>query len=160
MRTGWRAVLGLVGFVAVCLGVGALGSIATAMSLDTWYQELNRPAFTPPSAVFPIAWTTLYVAMGVAAWRVWARDGFAKGRVPLGLFAIQLVLNGAWSWLFFAARSPVLGLVGIVLLDVAAVATTIAFARRSRLALALMIPYVLWLAYATALNAGFVIANA
>jgi tryptophan-rich sensory protein/uncharacterized protein YbjT (DUF2867 family) len=158
-HAGSGAAAGLFAFLLVCLGVGALGSLANATSITTWYPSLVRPAWTPPDAVFGPVWTALYVAMAVAAWRVWSRDGVLEARLPLGLFATQLALNGTWSWIFFGARSPGLALLDIVLLDVVAAATTVALAARSRLALVLMVPYLLWLGYATALNAAIAGAN-
>jgi len=143
----------LAALLVVCLGVGALGSAATTPNLEPWYASLRKPAFTPPAIAFPIVWTTLYVMMAVAAWRVWRADAaYFPKRAALVAFFVQLVLNAAWSWAFFAAQSPGLGLLVIVLLLVALVWTIIAFARVSRLAAWLLVPYLAWGAFATVLN--------
>lgn len=94
-------------FVLVCLGAGALGSIATSSTVSVWYPALTRPSWTPPSRVFGPAWTLLYVLMGTAAWRVWfSAGGFEGSRREMTLFSVQLALNIAWSWIFFGLRMP------------------------------------------------------
>lgn len=151
----------LVLWVGLCLAVGWTGALVTAPALAQWYPALAKPAWTPPDAAFPIVWTALYVAMGVAAWLVWRRiDGGAptvgaaphRRWTPLVLFLVQLALNALWSVLFFGLRSPGLGLIDIVLLMIAIVATMIAFRPVSVAAAALLVPYLLWVAYAGALN--------
>ncbi len=144
------AVLGA--FVVGCVLVGALGAFATASSVATWYPTLTKPSWTPPDAWFGPVWTALYVAMGVAAWLVWRAREWNETRTPLVLFAVQLALNAAWSFLFFGLRSPGLALVEIVALWVAIVATLLAFGRVSRLAAWLLTPYLAWVSFAMALN--------
>jgi tryptophan-rich sensory protein len=142
--------------VLLPLGVGALGALATSGSVRTWYPTLVRPSFAPPSWVFGPTWTALYVMMGVASWLVW-REGFARPdvRSALALYGVQLVFNLAWSWLFFGLRQPLTALVDIVVL-LALVALTLArFASVSRAAAGLMLPYLAWVAFATALNGAF-----
>lgn len=150
----------LVAFILLVLGVSALGGMAT----DTrgWFEALTKPSFNPPSWVFGPVWTVLYVMMAVAAWRVVGKSGWrATGgaRVAMSLFGLQLALNLAWSWLFFAAQRPDLALVDIVALDLAVFATGWAFRRHDRLAAWLLVPYACWIAFATALNADFVRLN-
>lgn len=144
--------IGLVVWIAVCLGAGAVGAVATTPEIDAWYRTLERPWFTPPDAVFGPVWTTLYVLMGVAAWLVWRVEGFRGAAYPLGLFAAQLALNVAWSFIFFAVHQLGWALAEVVVLWLAIAATTVAFFRRSRLAAWLMTPYLAWVAYAAALN--------
>lgn len=140
-------------WVAACLLVGGLGGLATSSSVRTWYPTLEKPAWNPPAWLFGPVWTALYVAMGVAAARVHARAGsWRAARPALDLFAVQLALNGAWSALFFGARSPLAGLVDIVLLLAALLLTLRAFARVDRVAAWLLVPYAGWVAFATALN--------
>jgi translocator protein len=143
-------------FIAVCLGVGSLGGLATAQSVIEWYPGLNKPSWTPPSWLFGPVWTVLYVVMAVAAWLVW-RKGNAMG--ALYLFAAQLLLNLAWSFLFFGARSPGLGLIDIILLWLAVAATIFAFAQHSRLAALLLTPYIAWVSFALVLNASIFMLN-
>lgn len=151
--------LGLAGFLLACFAVAAAAGAATADSVATWYPTLNKPAFTPPDWVFAPAWTVLYAAMAVAGWRVWRKVGFAGGRNALTLFAIQLLLNGAWSFLFFGAKAIGIALVDIVVLLLVIAATTAVFWRIDRIAGLLFVPYLLWVGYATALNAGIWLAN-
>jgi len=146
--------LGLVGWLAVCFGAAALGSLATAQGVDTWYATLRRPAWTPPNWVFGPVWTALYLMMAVAAWRVWLTGPWRRTAWPLGLFAVQLALNVVWSVLFFGLRMPGAALVEIVVLWIAILATTVAFFRYSRLAGTLLIPYLAWVGYAISLNFG------
>lgn len=141
--------LALAGFVALTLCVGALGGFATAQSVAEWYPTLVKPSWTPPPWLFAPVWTTLYIMMAVAAWLVWLK-GNARG--ALALFAGQLLLNLAWSFLFFGARSPGLGLIDIVLLWLMIAATIFAFSLKSRAAALLLVPYLAWVSFATALN--------
>lgn len=158
-RVRWRSWLVLAGFVALCMGVSALGGLATFPSIPTWYAGLAKPAWTPPNWVFGPVWTVLYLMMAVAAWRVWLSPLRVARRRALARFLVQLGLNLAWSWLFFAMRSPWLGIVDIVLLWLAVVATMLAFRPLSPLATWLMAPYLLWVTYASTLNAGILVLN-
>ncbi len=151
--TRGRSFLVLVFCLATCFGAAALGALANAAALETWYPGIAKPSWTPPGAVFGPVWTALYAMMAVAAWLVWTREGFAKARLPLGLFAVQLAFNAAWSWLFFYLRNPLAGLVDIALLWLALLATMVSFFRRRRLAGLLLVPYLLWVSFAAALNA-------
>lgn len=151
--------LGLAGFLLACFAVAAAAGAVTAESVASWYPTLNKPAFTPPDWVFAPVWTVLYAAMAVAGWRVWRKVGFAGGRSALTLFAVQLLLNGAWSFLFFGAHLIGAALVEIVVLLLVIAATTLAFRRIDRIAGLLFVPYLLWVGYATALNAGIWLVN-
>ncbi|HEU5299770.1 MAG TPA: TspO/MBR family protein [bacterium] len=142
----------LAGFIALCLGAGAVGSWFTMPALDVWYAALRKPSWNPPNWVFAPVWTALYLTMAVAAWMVWRRAGVGAARTALILFAVQLILNVAWSALFFALRSPALGVAGIVALWAALVATIVSFGRISAGAAWLMIPYLVWVTFAGALN--------
>lgn len=142
----------LAGFIALCLGAGAVGSWFTMPALDVWYAALRKPSWNPPNWVFAPVWTALYLTMAVAAWMVWRRAGVGAARTALILFVVQLILNVAWSALFFALRSPALGVAGIVALWAALVATIVSFGRISAGAAWLMIPYLVWVTFAGALN--------
>jgi translocator protein len=143
----------LAGFVAICLLAGGLGGWITTQSVTEWYPALNKPLWNPPSWIFAPVWTTLYLIMAVAAWLVWKKSPrFSGVRVALILFFAQLALNCLWSFLFFGARNPALALVDIVLLLATLALTTWAFLGHSKLAGALMLPYLAWVSFATVLN--------
>lgn len=142
----------LVFLLALCFGAAALGGAATYPQIEGWYAGLAKPAWTPPGWIFGPVWTALYAAMAVAAWLVWRQKGLAGARWPMALFAVQLGLNAAWSWLFFGLQSPGLGLVDIVLLWIGIAATMAAFWRRSAAAGLLLAPYLAWVTFAAALN--------
>jgi len=148
-----RDTIGFAVFLALCLAVSAIGGAATASSVGTWYQTLAKPAFNPPNWIFAPVWTALYFMMAVAGWRVWRRDGLRRAGWALSLFALQLVLNLAWSILFFGMRSIGGALIEIVVLLLAILATTAVFWQRDRLAGMLFVPYAGWVAFATVLNA-------
>lgn len=142
------------------VGLGA--AVATASSVQTWYPQLTKPWFTPPDWLFGPAWVTLYALMGVASYLVWLRvdegeDGEAAG--ALWWYVAQLGVNAAWSPAFFGAQSPFLGLAVIVPLFGLIVVTMQAFWRISRWAGMLMVPYLAWVGYATALNAAVYLMN-
>ena len=157
--TPTRDVLGLIVFVALCGIVSGMGGLITATSIDSWYHALQKPYFNPPNWVFPPVWTTLYFFMAVAGWRVWRRAGFDARRKALAVFGVQLGLNLAWSFLFFGLQQIGLALVEVVILLLAIIANTILFWRIDRLAGALFVPYSLWVAYATMLNASIFLLN-
>jgi benzodiazapine receptor len=150
MRTQWQRTLpGLVVSLALCFGVGWLGSRFTP---GDWYGRLVKPLWTPLNGVFAPVWSALYAMMAVAAWLVWKREGLRKASVPLAVFALQLVLNAAWSWLFFGLHRPALAFADIALLWAVILVTLILFSRRSVAAGALMGPYLAWVTFAAVLN--------
>lgn len=136
--------------IAVCMGVGILGSRWTTPALSPWYAGLAKPSWTPPNWLFGPVWTCLYLMMAVAAWFVWRRAGL--GSLPMLFFAVQLVLNLAWSGIFFRLRSPGAGFGDIVLLWLAILITMVGFWRSVPLAGTLLAPYFAWVSYAAALN--------
>jgi benzodiazapine receptor len=144
--------IGLVAWVLVTFAAAGLGNWATMTSVGNWYQQLARPAWTPPDWVFGPVWTVLYLMMATAAWLVWRQGGLLAARWPLGLFLAQLALNTLWSALFFGLRRPDLAAVEIVVLWVAILATVVAFWRRSTAAGWLLVPYLAWVTYAAGLN--------
>jgi len=150
------AAIRLLAFLLVPLLVGAGSGFLTSGAVRDWYPSLVRPSFAPPSWIFGPVWTALYLMMGLAAWLVWRKAGSTPaGRVALGLFAVQLVLNGLWSVLFFGLRAPGPALIEIVVLWVGIAATLRAFWRLDAGAGWLLVPYLCWVTFATALNAGF-----
>lgn len=150
--------LGLLVALVACFAVAGLGGWATASSVGSWYATLAKPAFNPPNWVFSPVWTLLYAMMAVAAWRVWRLDG-RLGSLPLGMFALQLALNLAWSVLFFGLRAPLAALIDVLALLVAIAATLALFMRRDRVAGWLMVPYLAWVMFASVLNLAIVQLN-
>jgi benzodiazapine receptor len=130
----------------------AAGLAAAFWPVDGWYATLAKPAWNPPNWLFGPVWTTLYILIGVSAWRVWRRGGFARDRAALALFTIQWVLNFAWSGFFFGLHAPGLAFAEIVLLLALVGATAARFARHDGLAAALLAPYLGWVGFAAALN--------
>ena len=147
-----RSLAGLVFFLGLCLIVSALGGMVTATSVGTWYQGLTRPPFNPPDWIFAPVWSTLFVLMALAGWRVWKIEGVGGARRELGMFAVQLSLNLGWSVVFFGLRLPGWAFGEMIVLFAAIVATLILFWRRDRLAGGLIVPYVGWVAFALYLN--------
>lgn len=151
-RSRTKEIVVLVVLVAICLAVGGIGGAVTASSVKTWYPTLNKPSFNPPDWVFGPVWTTLYILMALAAWRVWRAASWETARGPLVLFALQLAVNLGWSCTFFGMREIGLALAVLVILDLLVVATALAFDRVDRPAALLLVPYIAWISFATLLN--------
>ena len=145
-----RQILALVLFLVVTFAAAGIGSLATTPNIPTWYATLAKPSWNPPNWIFGPVWTILYISMAVAAWLVWRQGGIWQW--PLALFAVQLGLNAAWSWIFFGFHMPGAALIEIVALLAAIAATTIAFWPKSMAAGILMLPYLGWVAFASVLN--------
>ena len=145
--------LKLVIAIAVSEAAGVIGSVFTISAIPNWYAGLVKPALNPPNWVFGPVWTTLYALMGIAAFLVW-RNGCERKdvRVALGVFGIQLFLNAIWSIIFFGLQSPGGALVEIVFLWLAIVWTIVVFYKISRPAAWLLVPYILWVSFASYLN--------
>lgn len=142
---------------AACFAAAGIGITVTTPSLGAWYAALPKPSWNPPDRIFGPVWTTLYAVMAIAAWLVWHVGGDEEVvQTALTWFAVQLVLNVAWSVAFFGLRSPVGGLAAIVALWWAIAATIVAFAAVSLPAALMLIPYLGWVTFATALNGAIV----
>ena len=146
-----KQILGLAGWLVVTFVAAAIGG-AASVNAGSFYTQLVLPEWAPPSWVFGPVWTVLYVAMGIAAWLIWRADGFRAARRALTLFLAQLALNALWSWLFFGWHRGALAFADILLLWVLIIATLIAFWRVRALAGWLLVPYLLWVSFASALN--------
>ncbi len=144
--------IGLGCWLAVTLAAAWIGS---RFQPGDWYAGLIKPALTPPAWVFGPVWTLLYVMMATAAWLVWRRYGLVKAIGRLGLFLGQLALNALWSYLFFGLQRPGLAFLDIAVLWLAILATFIAFWRSYPAAGVLLLPYLLWVSFATYLNFQF-----
>ena len=132
---------------------GFIGSLFTTPSIPNWYAGLIKPELNPPSWVFAPVWTILYLMMGLAAFLVW-KEGYERREVrhALKLYAFQLVLNMAWSIIFFGLKNPAAALIEIIILWLAILATIFAFFKVSKLAGSLLVPYILWVSFATYLT--------
>lgn len=146
-------VVGLVVSIALVFLVAWVGANITTPQIPNWYANLEKPSFNPPSWVFGPTWTLLYLMMATAAWLVWRKEGFAGAKLALGVYGVQLFLNGLWSPLFFGWQRPDLALINIVLMWFAILATILLFWRHHRVAASLLVPYLLWVSFATVLNA-------
>ena len=144
-----RSVLGLLVWLALSLTAAGMGGLFLP---GEWYAALRKPAWNPPNWIFGPVWAVLYIAMAVAAWLVWKRGGFGSQRKALSLFLTQLLFNALWSPLFFGLRSPALALANILLLWLALLGTIVAFWRARPIAGAILVPYLAWVSFATALN--------
>ncbi len=147
-----RPWIGLIVFLVICFAAAGVGSAVTTPQIDGWYANLAKPSWNPPNWIFAPVWSTLYVAMAVAAWLVWRQGGIADAKVPLALFSVQLALNTLWSCLFFGLENPGLAFAEVLLLWVAIAATMVTFWFRSRVAGLLFVPYLAWVTFAAFLN--------
>ena len=145
--------LKLISAIIICELAGIIGSIFTFSAIPTWYATLTKPALNPPSWIFGPVWTTLYALMGIAAFLVW-KKGWNRKNVPkaLSVFSLQLILNASWSIVFFGLHSPGWALVNIILMWLAIVWTMILFYKISKPAMWLLVPYILWVSFASYLN--------
>jgi translocator protein len=139
--------------IGICWTPGLLGSLLFATGDDSWYQQIDKPGFNPPSWVFGPVWSVLYIAMGISLYLIWTRGDRSRHWYWLiGVFATQLVLNGLWTPAFFGLESPEIGLMVIVPLWGFIIATILLTRRYSNLAALILVPYLLWVTFATLLN--------
>ena len=141
--------VGLLGWLLAAFAAGAVGAIAS-VDAASFYAQLSKPSWAPPAWVFGPVWSALYGLMGVAAWLVWRSPG-SKG-AALGLFGAQLAANALWSWLFFAWHRGTLAAVEVLVLLAFIATMVVAFWRTSRLAALLLVPYLLWVSFASVLT--------
>ena len=152
----WRLIISLF----VCQLAGITGSIFTTPVIATWYATLKKPPFSPPNWLFGPVWIALYVLMGISLFLVWRKGSDTQFvRNGLILFGIQLFFNVLWSVAFFGLRSPISGLVVIVILWITILLTILQFSKVSELATALLIPYIVWVSFAAILNLSLFLLN-
>ncbi|MDR9417485.1 TspO/MBR family protein [Gracilimonas sp.] len=151
-----KIVLGII----VCNLIGLMASSVTLPAISDWYVNLNKPFFNPPNWLFGPVWTLLYTFMGIAAAMIW-QQGFRHEKVKyaLAIFGIQLGLNGIWSFLFFGFQSPLLAFIEIIILLIAIVITILKFKEIKPIAAWLLIPYLLWVLFASVLNFSIFLLN-
>jgi len=146
-----KDIMGLVAWLVLSYGASAVGAIASIQA-RSFYGQLTQPEWAPPGWLFGPVWTVLYALMAIAAWLVWRSGGFRAHRDALTLFLLQLALNALWSWLFFAWMLGAWAFFEIVLLWILIVATLVSFWRVRPVAGFLLVPYLLWVSFASALN--------
>jgi benzodiazapine receptor len=152
-------------FLLISAAVALFGALTTISTVDGWYADAQKVAWSPPNWLFGPVWTTLYAAMAVAAWLVWRRRHFFYVGSALTLYVGQLFLNSVWTPVFFGGYEIIggaalwIGLAVIVVLDICVAATIVAFWQISRPAAILLMPYLAWILYATTLNLGLAILN-
>jgi tryptophan-rich sensory protein len=152
-------ILKLVASVILCQIAGFLGSLFTTPAIPTWYATLKKPFFTPPNWIFSLVWISLFILMGISLFFVWRRQGHPQFKKALIFFFVQLILNVLWSLAFFGLRLPLLGFIDIILLWIAILLTILHFLKVSKFAGVLLIPYLLWVGFATLLNLSLWILN-
>lgn len=141
----------LIGFVVLCFAAAGIGGFFPP---DDWYASLNRPSYAPPNWVFGPVWTILYLMMAIAGWLVWKSTTAGKA-LALTMFGVQLLLNSAWSAIFFGWHQPGWALLEICILWLAIATTILLFKRHSTSAAMLLLPYLAWVSFASVLNYGF-----
>lgn len=152
MKSKTKNTIALAVFVVISELAGVVGSLFTVRAIPAWYAGLTKPALNPPAWVFGPVWTLLYALMGVAAFLIWVQAESRERTRALRIFALQLILNAAWSIIFFGLENPGLAFADIIFLWLAIVWTTAAFYKISRTAAYLLLPYIVWVSFAVYLN--------
>jgi tryptophan-rich sensory protein len=155
MNTFFKLVISL----ALPLGAGAIAGIFTSKAIPVWYATLNQPSFNPPNWVFGPVWTVLYILMGISLFLIWKLDAGKARNMAIFAFLLQLVLNFAWSFIFFYFNMLGLALFEIILMWVSIVIMLVLFYKLRPLAAYINIPYLLWVTFATVLNAAYYFIN-
>ncbi|HEL4234196.1 TPA: tryptophan-rich sensory protein [Stenotrophomonas maltophilia] len=143
--------VGLMGWIAITFAAAALGAWAST-SAASFYANLVLPSWAPPARVFGPVWTLLYAMMAIAAWLVWRERGWRGARPALSLYLLQLAINALWSWLFFGWKFGALAFADILVLITLVCTIIVAFARIHRGAAVMLLPYLAWISFASALN--------
>tara|TARA_R110000868_G_scaffold165328_6_gene398743 strand:- start:322664 stop:323284 length:621 start_codon:yes stop_codon:yes gene_type:complete len=152
-------VFALIAFMVLCLIISAAGGAVTSTSVGTWYPTLEKPFFNPPNWLFGPAWSLIYFLIAFSGWRAWLKRGIDGAKVPFAIYGAQLTLNLLWSFLFFGAQSPMLGLIDIIALLILIIINCRMFWRIDQLAGMLLVPYALWVGFATLLNGSIYFLN-
>ena len=145
--------------IALPLGLGAIAGLFTSQAVPEWYASLNRPSFNPPNWIFGPVWTSIYILMGISLYLVWKQQPGRERNRAIGVFLFQLLLNFLWSFIFFYFNEIGLALIEIILLWISIVVMLVLFYRVKPLAAYLNIPYLLWVSFATVLNAAYYTLN-
>ncbi len=151
--------LKLIVSIILPLGLGSIAGIFTAQSIPVWYATLNRPSFNPPNWIFGPVWTTLYILMGISLFLIWKQDVGKARNLAISIFLIQLLLNFGWSFIFFYFNKIGFALVEIILLWISIVIMLVLFYKIKPMAAYINLPYLLWVTFATMLNASYYFLN-
>jgi benzodiazapine receptor len=144
--------LSLIIWIMALIAIGGVIGSLTKPEISTWYSALNRSTLTPPNYVFPVVWTILYGIIGACGWLIWRASAFPKLSIIKTLYVIQLILNWSWTPLFFHYHLTVLSLEVLGTMDILVFALICLAYQKMRAASLLMIPYLLWILFATYLN--------
>jgi tryptophan-rich sensory protein len=144
---------------SISFAAGAIGSVATIANIPSWYADLTKPFYAPPNWLFGPVWTTLYILIGISLYLVWTTPSNDSKKVAYWLFAIQIFLNAAWPLVFFGLHAPWAGVAVIIALLMSIVFMITYFWSISRRATYLLIPYLAWVSFATALTIGIALLN-
>lgn len=155
-----KHILQIIAFVAICQAAGIVGALFTVDAIPSWYNTLNQPSFRPPNWIFGPMWTTLYVLMGVAAWKIWRkRKENIHANFAVKLFFIHLFFNAIWSIIFFGYHQIGIALIDIIIVFGMIIWLMAKFWKIDHLATYLLIPYLIWVGFAIALNAAIFMIN-
>lgn len=152
-------VLKLIVSIVLPLSIGAIAGIFTSEAIPGWYATLNRPSFNPPNWLFGPVWTTLYLLMGVSLYLIWKQEKSKERNLAMLVFIVQLVLNFAWSFIFFYFNKISFAFAEIILLWLSILLMIIRFYRIKPIAAYINIPYLLWVSFAAILNLSFYLLN-
>ncbi len=144
-----KSIFKFIASVVICEGAGIVGSLFTFSAIKNWYIFLNKPFFGPPNWVFGPVWTVLYFLMGISLYWIWTKKNSGGA---LKLFAVHLIFNASWSIVFFGLHNIFLALINIVILWILIIAVMIKFSKIDRKASLILIPYLIWVSFATILN--------
>lgn len=146
--------------ILICEFAGVIGSLFTASAIKTWFVTLNKPFFNPPDYIFAPVWISLYALMGISLYFVWNKGiNTKKEKTAVKIFFMQLTLNALWSIFFFGLRSPVIAFIDIVLLWILILYTMVYFYKIEKVSCYLLVPYILWVSFASVLNLSIVLLN-
>jgi len=153
-------ILKLIISILICQGAGAIGSLFTSPAISTWYATIQKPSFNPPNWIFAPVWILLFILMGLSLYLIWSKGFKYKGtKIAIFIFFVQLILNILWSILFFGLQSPLFALIEIIILWFAILLTIISFYKVSKIAAYLLLPYIIWVSFASVLNFSILIIN-
>ncbi len=145
--------------IAIALSAGILGSLFTSRSVKTWYNTINKPIFNPPNWLFSPVWTILFILMGISFYIIWKKNFGNKKILLISIFGIQIFLNILWSLFFFGLQSILLGFIEIIILWLFILINTVLFYKVDRIAGIILIPYLLWVSFASILNFTLLLLN-
>lgn len=154
-----KSIIKLIISILIPLLVGFAGSFFTSSSVETWYVTLSKPSFTPPGWIFAPVWTTLYILIGLSFYLVWRKNFGEERKKVITVFFLQLLFNLLWSMLFFGLKNPLLGLIDIILLLFFIIFNIIIFYKISKTGGILLVPYLLWVSFASILNFSIFLLN-